>query len=90
MYPCGEINVSEKTVAKSCVAKLSVAKSTYVMAPVPWPSLYCQGSILPVNCSPLKVKFSLAKHCKDSNTAETPLELEGGCIHILSMKKFVS
>ena len=29
MYPCGEINVSEKSVAKSCVAKLSVAKSTY-------------------------------------------------------------
>ena len=29
MYPCGEINVSEKSVVKSCVAKLSVAKSTY-------------------------------------------------------------
>ena len=29
MYPCGEINVSEKSVAKSCVAKLSVAKSMY-------------------------------------------------------------
>ena len=29
--PCGEINVSEKTMAKSSVAKLSVAKSTYTM-----------------------------------------------------------
>ena len=31
MYLCGEINVSEKSVAKSCVAKLSVAKSTYTI-----------------------------------------------------------
>ena len=31
LYPCGEINVSEKTVAKSCVVKLSVAKSMYTI-----------------------------------------------------------
>ena len=38
----GEINVSEKTVAKSCVAKLSVAKSTYTVPNTPFESSVTQ------------------------------------------------
>ena len=47
MYPSGEINVSEKSVAKSCVAKLSVAKSTYTVQVVGHKLLWSQDACIP-------------------------------------------